>query len=126
MPTPFTLTRGQARKLGLPTEAKRTNKPRTQATPAEKHVQRLIKQAEMLVEQVRPLCLAYGWRIGLCRLPSDDPHVVEYPSIRDDEATPNCVVAWRDSVDYAMPRVVHVVWLWELQSQDEPVARKVA
>lgn len=126
MPTPFTLTRGQARKLGLPIEAKRTSKPRVRATPTEKHVQGLIKRAEQLVEQVRLLCLAYGWKIGLCRLPSDDPHCAEYPSIRDDEATPNCVVAWRDGVEYAMPRVVQVVWLWELQSQDELAMREVA
>lgn len=126
MATPFTLTPGQACKLGLSTEAKHASKPRVRATPAEKHVQQLIKRAEALVEQVAPLCLAYGWRIGLCRLPSDDPQFAKYPSIKDYEATPNCVVAWRDGVDYAMPRVVHVVWLWELQCQDEPVARKVA
>lgn len=126
MATPFTLTPGQVRKLGLSTEAKRTSKPRTRATHAEKHVQGLIKRASLLVEQVRPLCLAYGWKIGLCRLPSNDLQNGDYPSIRDDEATPNCVVAWRDGVDYAMPRVVHVVWLWELQCQDEPVARNVA
>lgn len=118
MATAFQLTPAQARKLGISTEEKRTSKPRRRLTPEEKQVQQRVKQAEQFVQRITRYCQNLGWKIGLCRLPSDEIQNSEYSNIKDYEAVPNCVMAWRDCAEYANPRTMFLLWIWEIEGMN--------
>lgn len=118
MATAFQLTPAQARKMGISTDEKRSSKPRAQLSPEEKQIKARIKQAEKFVQQITPLCERYGWQVGLCRAFSNDPQNVDYANIKDYEATPNCVIAWRDCAGYANPRIMDIAWLWEIDTMN--------
>lgn len=113
--TAFQLTPAQARKLGIDTGSTRTSKPRRRKTTEEEQVQERIQLAKLFVQSITILCENYGWKVGLCRLPSSDPQNDDYPSIKDYEAVPNVVMAWRDCTKYANPRTMQIAWLWEIR-----------
>lgn len=129
MGTAFQLTPAQARKLGIDTGSTRESKPRRRKTAEERllaeQVQQRIDQGEVFRQRILYVTSALGWKTDLCRFPSDDPRNNDYPSLRDDEATPNAVIAWRDCVEYANPRTMFLAWLWEIEgmSEEEMVKR---